>query len=521
MSDAPQPPADSTRIRHYLAVVEHGVATCADYRGGRSDVFLWSARRVAEAILYALAEGTAEATSLQAQAHAKAGIRHGELLQRLVAVQRVPAHMAPYLEQLRVSGQLALSGPQAGQGKVPQEAADRATLDGCVRALPLVVRWLFAESAVARPMPEKLARDLHDLAAPTARVPQEYRVEKELAALREEAAKLRSDRAALRRQFGLDEVTGAPLDRPVVWGPKVWVAVALAGALGCGWLVGRWSAGPAAGPVPPPRVAAPPTAPPPPAAVDAVQASEALPAVVTAAVAVETTPTPTAEAPDAAADAPPPAPVPPPEPPAPAAAAEAGAVRSACPSGTVEVPADAISLGRGPYPRPEWPEAANRPPRLRPEAACLDAAAVQEQDFATWLQSAGKRSSPPYAERSWQDGKPLDRVTWLDAEAYCKQRGASLPSVAQWEAVARLAEPPLQSGLRAEWSAEAFPTATFGYGPAQVTRCNRPNLCSRVVHEGAIAQPRVPGPRLRWVHRTAGRTYAGVGFRCVQPLPTP
>jgi hypothetical protein len=176
-----------------------------------------------------------------------------------------------------------------------------------------------------------------------------------------------------------------------------------------------------------------------------------------------------------------------------------------------------MPIGRGPFPRPDWPPAEGRPPLLQAEPGCLDAQAVSAEAFAAWLRAEGQAVASRYAGRQWAAGKAADRVTWSDAAAFCQSRGGALPGVAQWETAVRSSQPPLLLGLKGEWSSEAFPTASFGYGVDQLAHCSQPETCMRVVHEGLIAQPRHPGPRLRWVRRLAGRGLPAIGWRCVVP----
>ena len=143
-SETPAIP-DGDRIDHYFEVLAYCLGQCADHRDDGHDVFLWNARRASEAIIYALAEGTAVAAQISGQAKDRKPIDHADLIVQLRRQNRLHPTHAQYLEIIRAAGNL-------GAHAQPEKIVDAVTLTGCVNAIPMVVDWLFDSSPLRRPL---------------------------------------------------------------------------------------------------------------------------------------------------------------------------------------------------------------------------------------------------------------------------------------------------------------------------------------------------------------------------------
>ena len=95
-------------------------------------------------------------------------------------------------------------------------------------------------------------------------------------------------------------------------------------------------------------------------------------------------------------------------------------------------------------------------PKVTVDSFLMDTTPVSNQQFQGFVEAnpAWQRDNIPalFAEQGylahWSDNEPLEgqeswpvvRVSWFAADAYCQSRGASLPTVAQWEYVARASQ---------------------------------------------------------------------------------
>ncbi len=491
MFTPPSPRLDENRIRKYFAVIEASALICAEYRAGRHDVLVWNARRIGEAILWLLGD---EDTPLD--------LHH--LAEYLVDNGKLPAEIASYIETLRTAGTLP--------GQVAELETDRTTLDACVRAVPTVARWLYHDSAHARPMSDALMSAVADLEAPTPRVPNDYRLAKENEEYRTNMHLARLEVARLQAMLGPDPV-GRARRRQLL------TAVLLVAMFAAGVALG-WTQKPAEKIT----VSTPVAAPIAPVAAAVVPAMAAAPVAAPAAAVAPQAPTP------AVAIAEPASPVAAPAPPEPAAevapppaesAAEPAKV-AGCPAGTLQVVEKTLRLHRGPFPRPAWPEPQGKFLAAKVAAFCIDQHPVTAGKYGDWLKD---HNAGQYAKQVARGGNlkvgardlPMNRVHWSEAAEFCTGAGGALPTVAQWEVAQRLPSPPEQSPKTGEWAQDSFPTSLFGYSKEQLPDC-KDGKCDHLYHGGAVDPPRPRDPLLRWLQRGPGQPAVPfVGFRCAYP----
>ena len=535
MAQSPAGTADPARIRHYIGIVAFCSHECAETRAGPHDTFLWNARRLSEALLYALAEGSefaAQVKPLQGRP-----MDHAELIRKLVSQGRVPGQLSGYFDILRNCGNVGAhtSGPDT--------VADTATLDACRRAVIAVVRWFYYDSALAEPMPAAVSDALRDLETEQARTPRPHRTEMELRRLRREVEHLKAQLSPELSMLGTDgaERPGPQRRRAARLRLAVLLAVLALGTT-LGWMAGVWSsfddsadsrsppsptasarADGAAAPVPaepaPSAQAAPAD---PPAALPSAASPEA-PAVgapepgaaeVGAAEAIATAEPATAD-----------------QQAGPALAPEAGKAESpdsgsdgaskqkGCPNSALAVAGRKLALAQGPNPRPNWPQPAPAPPAATLAAFCIDRDPVSAGAFAVWLQSRTEEERSAHLRRKGNaalagaEHLPANRLTWAEANHYCTDQGGQLPSALQWEAALRQRPPPRVVADTGEWSLDAFPPEAFGY-PAG--RRSAEHLYFKE-HLGGKASSRKP--LLSWQRGTPVRKGASsISFRCAYPL---
>lgn len=512
MTPPPAGPADPDRVRQYIDIFAYCLDECAATRAGPHEVFLWNARRLGEAMLYALAEGTpwaAQPKPLQGRPMDLA-----DLQRKLVAQGLIPSRSLGNLDTLRHCGNVA---PLA-QG--PDTVAETSTLDATRRAIVAVARWFYTESSLQEPMPQPVVEALRDLESEQPRTPRHHRTEMELRRLRREL-----ELAGGPSSDGHVELGGAETRQGR---SKGLVAAALFAALACGVGLG-WGLKPAPTPAPvPPQACAQPTEfaspPPTPLAVPQAVAAAATPIAAEPAVAdvqAADADQPMAAGPTQVEDA--------------AAAvptqavdleeaqvadqpANSGSSIGSCPAGALLIPARRLDLIQGPSPRPAWPQPDPDPPAQTIASFCIDSHSVTAGAFAQWLADRSETERQNHLRRKGNaalagaEGLPVNRVSWREAQAFCSDRGGELPSILQWEAAMRHRTAPRLGTGTGEWAADSFPPSAFGYGGTSATD----QVLYFKEHLGGRASSRKP--LLSWQRGTGKHGSPAVSFRCVWPV---
>ncbi len=188
-----------------------------------------------------------------------------------------------------------------------------------------------------------------------------------------------------------------------------------------------------------------------------------------------------------------------------------------CAAGAEAVPAGELQLAQ---PRPRaWSFAEHTLPALPLDGFCMDARSVSVAAYTKCVEEGRCAPHEASCTPSSDPSAAMKCVSWAAAQQYCSSRGASLPSVAQWEAYALS---PNARTNTSEWALDAFPPAVFA------ARCNEDNpaRCDGHLWRKAGRVPTVsPDGRGRlafsW-NRGAATSVSGydyVSFRCVSPAP--
>ncbi|GAB4200665.1 MAG: hypothetical protein OHK0013_11920 [Sandaracinaceae bacterium] len=161
-----------------------------------------------------------------------------------------------------------------------------------------------------------------------------------------------------------------------------------------------------------------------------------------------------------------------------------------CPRGMRRIAGDTLQLGQPVGGRRDWPR-----PSLRVLAPvgvasfCIDREEVAQEALDAWRTRTG-RTPTASCDPPPSPDFPAACVTDEEAALYCADRGGSLPSIAEWELVARRGGVWTAPGTN-EWVEDTFPPAVFdrlgcGRVPA---RCGH-----RMVRAGRIDDDHLPPP---------------------------
>jgi formylglycine-generating enzyme required for sulfatase activity len=502
MANTPPETPQSDAVEHFHDILIHCVQECADTRCGPYDVFLWNARRVAEAILYALAVGTETGRTTGRNPSPDLG----NLVKALVSNKRLHDKIQHDFETLRSCGNVGAHTQHL------DTVVDETTLNVCLSSIVLVVEWFYRSSALARPMPTAVARALVELKSSVQKLSRTERQERQLAEAITERDNLKHElqtqkermrelqRAFAGQQEELPTVTEiralAGHDRS--WPKRLgWTALGLLLGLGASLaamqLAGYDQSG-ASG-------------------TQAPKANVAVPVVVAAAtVACPPPPAcPTCEAVPATAEGaapespPPPAPVPEPA----AAAPPSTPDEPTCPEGMLLVRGGTLRLASGPVGRKKWPTPKSKPQTPDLPSFCIDLQAIRAKDFALATLPDVCRPVRGNAARKGAGSLAVNQVSRACAVAYCAARDGLLPTAAQWEWALRSSHKPQLDTKTGEFVLDTIPFEVFGYRSVG-------GASDHGYFTGLVAgSSRSNWPLLSWnIDKEAAKGLRNVSFRC-------
>ena len=499
--------SDGERVTYYLGILAGSINQCADHRAGDLDTFLLNARRVVEAMLYALATGT-EADPTRKESKKRSLDDVPVLAKTLGDMGRLQRASASNLDHIRSFGNIG------AHIQPPDQVATAEDVEACRFHFEVPIRWLFERSELKQDMPPLVAKALEDLMSSTPRRsegdvraqnktlaadlakalaagPSETELHARNETLEADVERLQGEltvtRAALLRTQGAAPATKDPV-APANRRTALLVAV-LSLSLGLALGVPLTFAGDRLLASRASDVAVSPTS-----ALDV--GAQRPPAPVGGAV-VEAL----LEMPDAGAEAPAPPPL-------------------VCSDGRVLVPAGVLVLESGPFPRAGWPDPGTMPAPVDVPAFCIAQQPVTTEDLAACVDAHECPAIPRVelgagcnlAERALNvRALAANCVRQSDAHAFCAARGGRLASVAEWERAVRVVRDSLMllPGTD-EWVEDPFPPPIFGYrGGDGLTRDQH------IFHSRLVPAPRDGSVRLSWNRRAEGaerpRT---LSFRC-------
>ena len=468
-------------LRAYARLIVSLLDDCVVYRGHAPEIFLWSARRTAEALCLMILS--------HREGRSVSGRRQDATLAKLI--EQVAKDDSAILSIFTLVRELSNIGVHvSGPSREKFERLERLGPEALVQ----VVTWAFTESPAAAELqalpewPQVLDRLQRLKQPPLSSKPLALQVEelrKERAELNEQMAHLQADLVGLEGQRARllgenDQLQGAVAAERTEVGRHKRRALqtgffGTGAGFGMGLFiglcapVGLWAAG----------------------ALPERGRSTAL-----------TADPPVAEvAPLAAAPAP--APTPPPAP--------------SCPAGMELVPEGLVHLGQPIGGRTDWPPA--RPAKLDPEvvpAFCVDTRPVRWRELA----HLPRPSDCNRPEEGGGDDDPGGCRTQQEAEAFCVDREARLPTILEWERLKRLQKrreiPWLETGIYREWVNDSFPPAVF----------NRPDDARPQKYAHLFREPLETTSKLRdegdvlwsWNAAAADKRLHNLGFRCAVAL---
>lgn len=161
---------------------------------------------------------------------------------------------------------------------------------------------------------------------------------------------------------------------------------------------------------------------------------------------------------------------------------------STCPRGMRQVNSGTFEIGHPIGGRRDRPRPSRRTLAPMPEGIfCIDREEVAQEELDAWRASTG-RTRPERCASSTTPHFPAVCVTDEEAAQFCADRGGSLPSIAEWEAVARVGGVRTAPGT-SEWVEDTLPPAVF----AREGCGRRPERCGHhMVRAGRIDDDRLP-----------------------------
>lgn len=206
----------------------------------------------------------------------------------------------------------------------------------------------------------------------------------------------------------------------------------------------------------------------------------------------------------------------------PPAAVDAAPAAPRCPQGMIFVAATTLRLGQPEGGRGGWPAPTGPIPEVEQPAFCVDpgprtrAQALAISEGAPRLQSADCQPTPDEA-LTWQ---PATCVSQAEAASACAAMvpGGGLPSLLQWEALARAALPSSPVRVASEWASDPFPASILQRGPHSADKA----MFRQDLPPESRVKARAQGNMLHsWNHQHTSARLRRLGFRCAaDPLPS-
>lgn len=197
-----------------------------------------------------------------------------------------------------------------------------------------------------------------------------------------------------------------------------------------------------------------------------------------------------------------------------------------CPQGMTLIPASTITIGQPKGGRNDWPKP--NPEKIAPievPAFCVHSAPVTRAEWSVWprhdeasLQSACELG---VLKPTTSAGSPVHCVGRAAAVEYCAELipGGHLPTIAEWEALARSKAKNLgESGVEFEWAEDLYPPEVFN---RRAERCREryceDGMIKKELDASAPVKP-VGDVLWSWSKRKKGESHNALTFRCaVEP----
>lgn len=115
--------------------------------------------------------------------------------------------------------------------------------------------------------------------------------------------------------------------------------------------------------------------------------------------------------------------------------------------------------------------------------------------------------------QTFEGQAPATCLSRYEADAWCQEHGGSLPTIAQWEAVARAdAFKELAWQLDREWVADSFPPAIFS-----MDHVTDPEY-DALFRKRRLKRVQPDGVRWSWNRHDGDARWTHFGFRCAYPF---
>lgn len=193
-----------------------------------------------------------------------------------------------------------------------------------------------------------------------------------------------------------------------------------------------------------------------------------------------------------------------------------GLVGTRCPDGMLEFEPERVRLIQ-PYPRRSWPAGPKSLPNVDVGRFCLDREPVL---VANYEQCAAQGVCRPRIECLDQPRNyPVNCVKWADAQNYCRWRGGTLPSVAQWERTLLQVKVRTEPAVGTwEWVLDPFPAEVFKRGATK--RADDGTIWGYMALQKQFVPSKGTRRMCSWHKAPASAKRGNLSFRCAIELRT-